>query len=248
MMTSNHESLFSLLRAALSADNKTPLYQRFVQVIKDAVRDGLVRHEEILPGEREFSQQLTISRITVRKAMNALEEQGIVYRSRGYGTQVCSALEYSLKEPQGLSQQAVLRGRKPDTVWIHKSLAPCSKEIAHKLKLSEGSDVYLLKRIRYVDQQAVSVEESWVPPDYISDTEQIGISLYDYFRSRQIMPVKTQSRVSACMPDADLQSQIALPDGIPVLVIKQLAFDARHIPLEYSISYCRSDMYVFIAE
>lgn len=247
-MTSQHNALFSHLSSVLSAESKTPLYKRFVQVIKDAVRDGLLRHEEVLPSEREFSHSLGISRITVRKAMDALSQEGIVHRSRGYGTQICRALEYSLKEPQGFSQQVVLRGKKPDTEWLQKHRIRCEDDIAKKLQLPPDSEVYLLKRLRYVDQQAVSVETSWVPCDLINDASDIGISLYDYFRRHQIQPVKTQSRVSAQMPDAELQRLIALPERIPVLVIKQLALDARERPLEYSISYCRSDLYVFIAE
>lgn len=241
-------ALFSRLTSTLADDSRTPLYKRFATAIKDAVRDGVLVHEEILPSERDFSQSLSISRITVRKAMDALEKEGVVLRSRGYGTQICSQFEYSLKEPKGLSQQAVLRGKKPDTVWINKSKIHCDAAIAEKLGLNKGSEVYLLKRIRYVDQQAVSVEESWVPARYIADADEIGISLYDYFHQQQILPVKSQSRVSARMPDEALQQQIALPDNVPVLVIKQLALDAQGNPLEYSISYCRSDMYVFIAE
>ncbi|MDI5166137.1 UTRA domain-containing protein, partial [Salmonella enterica subsp. enterica serovar Montevideo] len=42
------------------------------------------------------------------------------------------------------------------------------------------SDVFLLKRIRYVDEDAVSIEESWVPAHLIHDVDAIGISLYDY--------------------------------------------------------------------
>lgn len=240
--------LFSRLTFTLADNSRTPLYKRFATAIKDAVRDGLLVHEEILPSERDFSQSLNISRITVRKAMDALEKEGVVLRSRGYGTQICSQFEYSLKEPKGLSQQAVLRGKKPDTVWINKSKIQCDAAIAEKLGLNTGSEVYLLKRIRYVDQQAVSVEESWVPARYIANADEIGISLYDYFHQQQILPVKSQSRVSARMPDESLQQQIALPDNVPVLVIKQLALDAQGNPLEYSISYCRSDMYVFIAE
>ncbi len=241
-------TLFSRLIASLAQESRTPLYKRFASAIKEAVRTGVLVHEEILPSEREFSQSLSISRITVRKAMDELEKEGVVFRSRGFGTQICSQFEYSLKEPKGLSQQAVLRGKKPDTVWINKSKIHCSAEIGEKLGLSKGSEVYLLKRIRYVDQQAVSVEESWVPARYIADADEIGISLYDYFHQQQILPVKSQSRVSARMPDEALQQQIALPANVPVLVIKQLAMDAQGNPLEYSISYCRSDMYVFIAE
>lgn len=244
----DHAILFSRLTNTLAEESRTPLYKRFAVAIKDAVRDGTLVNEEILPSERDFSQSLNISRITVRKAMDELEKEGVVFRSRGYGTQICSQFEYSLKEPKGLSQQAVLRGKKPDTVWINKSKIQCSAEIGEKLGLDKGSDVYQLKRIRYVDQQAVSVEESWVPARFIADADEIGISLYDYFNKQQILPVKSQSRVSARMPDEALKMQIALPDNVPVLVIKQLALDAQGNPLEYSISYCRSDMYVFIAE
>lgn len=244
----DYAPLLETLGNQLSSPDKKPLYQRFATVIKNAVRAGMLQQEDILPSEREFSQALTISRITVRKAMELLEKEGVVFRSRGYGTQICSPLEYSLKEPKGLSQQAVLRGKTPDTVWITKNRVRCSAEIAKQLAIAAGSDVYQLKRIRYVDQQAVSVEESWVPASYINDADEIGISLYDYFRRHQILPVKSQSRVSARMPDQDLQAQIALPANVPVLVIKQLALDAQDNPLEYSISYCRSDMYVFIAE
>ncbi|WP_437616286.1 GntR family transcriptional regulator [Erwinia sp. V71] len=247
-MTSQHPALFARLESTLAETSRMPLYKRFAAAIKEAVREGVLVHEEILPGEREFSQSLGISRITVRKAMDELEKEGVVFRSRGYGTQICSQFEYSLKEPKGLSQQAVLRGKKPDTVWINKSKIRCNTEIAEKLGLSNGSEVWQLKRIRYVDQQAVSVEESWVSAHLIADAADIGISLYDYFRDQQILPVKSQSRVSARMPDEALQQQIALPANVPVLVIKQLALDAQGNPLEYSISYCRSDMYVFIAE
>ena len=244
----NPNPLFLRLSSTLEQESRTPLYKRFATAIKEAVRAGVLVHDEILPSERDFSQALSISRITVRKALDELEKEGVVLRSRGYGTQICSQFEYSLKEPKGLSQQAVLRGKKPDTVWINKSKIHCSAEIGEKLGLNKGSEVYLLKRIRYVDQQAVSVEESWVPARYIADADEIGISLYDYFRQQQILPVKSQSRVSARMPDEALQRQIALPANVPILVIKQLALDAQGNPLEYSISYCRSDMYVFIAE
>ncbi|QKJ85072.1 GntR family transcriptional regulator [Paramixta manurensis] len=244
----DYAPLLADLTTQLTAKEKKPLYQRFASVIKAGIRSGMLQQDDILPGEREFSQALNISRITVRKALDTLEKEGVVYRSRGYGTQICNPLEYSLKEPKGLSQQAVLKGKTPNTVWINKSVVACSADIATLLRLEPGSEVFLLKRIRYVDEQAVSIEESYVPATLIDSAEDIGISLYDYFRARGIRPIRTQSRVSARMPDAEIQAHIALSANIPILVIKQLALDERDSAIEYSISYCRSDMYVFIAE
>ncbi|KNC93353.1 GntR family transcriptional regulator, partial [Trabulsiella odontotermitis] len=187
-----------------------------------------------MPGERDLSQLTGVSRITVRKAMQTLEDEGVVTRSRGYGTQINNIFEYSLKEARGFSQQVVLRGKKPDTLWVNKRIVTCPDDVAVELAVTPGSEVFLLKRIRYVDEDAVSIEESWVPAPLIADPDAIGISLYDYFRSQNIFPQRTRSRVSARMPDAEFQSHIKMDDRIPVLVIKQVALDQLQRPIEYS--------------
>ncbi|VCZ18773.1 putative HTH-type transcriptional regulator YurK [Escherichia coli] len=219
-MEQAHTQLIAQLNERILAADNTPLYIKFAETVKNAVRSGVLEHGNILPGERDLSQLTGVSRITVRKAMQALEEEGVVTRSRGYGTQINNIFEYSLKEARGFSQQVVLRGKKPDTLWVNKRVVKCPEEVAQQLAVEAGSDVFLLKRIRYVDEEAVSIEESWVPAHLIHDVDAIGISLYDYFRSQHIYPQRTRSRVSARMPDAEFQSHIQLDSKIPVLVIK----------------------------
>lgn len=226
-MEQAHTQLIAQLNERILAADNTPLYIKFAETVKNAVRSGVLEHGNILPGERDLSQLTGVSRITVRKAMQALEEEGVVTRSRGYGTQINNIFEYSLKEARGFSQQVVLRGKKPDTLWVNKRVVKCPEEVAQQLAVEAGSDVFLLKRIRYVDEEAVSIEESWVPAHLIHDVDAIGISLYDYFRSQHIYPQRTRSRVSARMPDAEFQSHIQLDSKIPVLVIKQVALDQQ---------------------
>ncbi|GKW36225.1 GntR family transcriptional regulator [Pectobacterium carotovorum subsp. carotovorum] len=243
-----HTRLIEQLTQRFAATDNTPLYLKFAETVKNAVRSGTLEHGNILPGERDLSQLAGVSRITVRKAMQTLEEEGVVTRVRGYGTQINNIFEYSLKEARGFSQQVVLRGKKPNTLWVNKQIVKSSKEVAEQLAIAPDTPVFLLKRIRYVDEDAVSIEESYVPVDLIADADDIGVSLYDYFRSQNINPQRTRSRVSARMPDAEFQSHIQLDNKVPVLVIKQIALDPQNRPIEYSISYCRSDLYVFICE
>ena len=247
-MEQAHTRLIAQLKERIAAPDNTPLYLKFAETVKNAVRSGVLAHGNILPGERDLSQLAGVSRITVRKAMQALEEAGVVTRARGYGTQINNIFEYSLKEARGFSQQVVLRGKTPNTLWVNKRVVKCPEEIARHLSLAPDSDVFLLKRIRYVDDDAVSIEESRVPVGLIPNPDDIGVSLYDYFRSQNIFPQRTRSRVSARMPDSEFQAHIKMDDKIPVLVIKQVALDQQHRPIEYSISYCRSDLYVFVCE
>lgn len=135
--------------------------------------------------------------------MQALEEEGVVTRLRGYGTQINNIFEYLLKEARGFSQQVVLRGKKPDTLWVNKRVVKCFEEVAQQLAVEAGSDVFLLKRICYVDEEAVLIEELWVLAHLIYDVDAIGILLYDYFCSQHIYLQRTRFRVSAWMLDAE---------------------------------------------
>lgn len=247
-MEQAHSRLVEQLKQRFEAPDNTPLYLKFVETVKNAVRSGALPQGNILPGERDLSHLAGVSRITVRKAMQALEEEGVVTRSRGYGTQINNIFEYSLKAARGFSQEVVLRGKKPDTLWVNKRVVKCTPEVAEQLALPPESEVFLLKRIRYVDEEAVSIEESYVPASLIDDADDIGVSLYDYFRSQNIIPQRTRSRVGASMPDSEFQTHIKLETPVPVLVIKQVAFDIHNRPIEYSISLCRSDLYVFVCE
>lgn len=130
-MEQAHTQLIAQLNERILAADNTPLYIKFAETVKNAVRSGVLEHGNILPGERDLSQLTGVSRITVRKAMQALEEEGVVTRSRGYGTQINNIFEYSLKEARGFSQQVVLRGKKPDTLWVNKRVVKCP-EVAQR--------------------------------------------------------------------------------------------------------------------
>ncbi|SPW52495.1 GntR family transcriptional regulator [Escherichia coli] len=81
-MEQAHTQLIAQLNERILAADNTPLYIKFAETVKNAVRSGVLEHGNILPGERDLSQLTGVSRITVRKAMQALEEEGVVTRSQ----------------------------------------------------------------------------------------------------------------------------------------------------------------------
>lgn len=240
--------LIERLRVRMAQPEKLPLYVKFAQEVRQAVRDGDIKRGDFLPSERDFVLALGISRITVRKALELLAEQDIVVRGRGYGTYITHQLKYRLKHAMGFSQQVAAAGKKPGTLWVSKSRILCPSEIAEQLRLPVGCEIYWLKRVRDIDGQPVSVEESYVPLDLIADIDRIEISLYAYFRLQGVIPVRTQSWVSAQPATPAFIASMKIATTMPMLVVKALAFDANDRPIDYSINYCRSDIYVFYAE
>lgn len=76
-MEKAHVQLIEQLVKRLASADNAPLYLKFAQTIKSAVRSGTLEHGNILPGERDLSQLTGVSRITVRNAMEALEKEGL---------------------------------------------------------------------------------------------------------------------------------------------------------------------------
>ncbi len=243
-----YQPLIDLIQMRIEQQDKSPLYLKIAESVKNATQQRMLKGGDFIPAERELSQLLRVSRITVRKALDLLEKEGVIVRSRGLGTMISDTVEYSGKVAAGFSQQVVLKGKKPDTLWIKKDTIPCAASVAKMLNIAPGADVFILKRVRYIDEQAVSIEESYVPAELIHDPDEIQLSLYDYLRSRNITPSRTQSRVSAKMPSEESLEKLHIDERTPVLLIEQTAFDAAGRPIEYSINHCRGDLYVFVSE
>lgn len=244
----SYQHLIELIKTRLQQQDKSPLYLKVADSIKLATEQRILTGGDFIPTEREFSDLIGVSRITIRKALDILDKEGVIVRSCGRGTMISDTLEYSSKAPTGFTQQVVLKGKKPDTLWIKKETVACSEAIAKQLNIVENDDVFLLKRVRYIDDQPVSIEESYVPAHLIHDPDEIQLSLYDYFRSHNIILSKTQSRVSAKMPTEEFLEKLQLDEAVPVLLIEQTVFDSQGEPIEYSINRCRGDKYAFLSE
>ena len=98
-----------------------PLYQRLHRALRDAIADKRLRIDEALPAERDIAHDLGISRITVRKAIDALVEEGLVTRRQGAGTFVAARIEKSFSKLSSFSEDMVSRGRVPRSVWLGRA-------------------------------------------------------------------------------------------------------------------------------
>ena len=82
--------------------------QRFGRV--DVGERGVVRPEEALPAERDLASELSVSRITVRKAMDALVADGLLIRRQGAGTFVAGRVEKQFAKLSSFSEDMAARG------------------------------------------------------------------------------------------------------------------------------------------
>jgi GntR family transcriptional regulator len=233
-------------RAELS-DN-SPLYMQIARKLIDDVRTGRYQVDQALPSERTLSEQLNVSRVTARKAIDQLVEQGLVVRRRGSGNYIAPRIEQPLSNLSSFSEQLQQRGYQPSSRWLKRAIVTASTEEQLSLGLSPNSKVARLERLRLADDIVMAYEVSVLPYGVVPDPDAVGDSLYRFLEAHGKAPARALQHIRAMNASAELARQLDVAEGQAVLFITRIAYLDSGEAVELTHSYCRSDHYDFVAE
>ena len=243
---------FSQLIGALNEQSRSPLYQQLHRALRDAIADNRLTAEEALPPERELAEEFGVSRITVRKALDALVGEGMLTRRQGAGTFVTAReearVEKSFSKLSSFSEDMISRGRKPESVWLSRSSGGVTPEESLTLGLSPGAHVYRFNRIRYADGEPMALEYSTVPGFCLPSETAVEESLYEALGRHSARPVRALQRLRAILFVGEKAKLLGVPEGSPGLLIERRGFLRDSRPVEFTQSYYRGDAYDFVAE
>ncbi|TFW11597.1 GntR family transcriptional regulator [Massilia arenosa] len=229
-------------------NDNTPLYMQVARKLMQDLRDGRYQVDQALPSERVLSEQLDVSRVTARKAIDQLVEQGLVVRKRGSGNYVAPRIEQPLSNLSSFSEQLQQRGYKPSSQWLKRAVVMASAEEQMTLGLSPNTRVARLERLRLADDVVMAYEVSTLPASVLPKPEAVGSSLYEYLNRSGHQPVRALQHIRAMNASATLAEQLGVPEGQAVLFITRVGYLETGQAVELTHSYCRSDHYDFVAE
>lgn len=232
----------------LDQQARGPLYQQLHRALRQAIADKRLTTDEALPAERDIALDFGISRITVRKAIDALVEEGLVTRRQGAGTFVAARIEKSFSRISSFSEDMVSRGRVPRSVWLGRSDGTVTPEESMTLGLSPGSPVYRFNRIRFADDAPMALEYSTVPGFCLASKDAVETSLYDALEATGNRPVRALQRLRAVLFTAEQAELLTLDRGAPGLLIERRGFRDDGATVEITQSWYRGDSYDFVAE
>ena len=101
----------------INHSSMVPIYEQIVDVVKTQILEGELKEDENLPSVRMLAKELKISALTVKKAYDALEEEGFAITIHGKGTYITAAntellLEEQKKEIEADLEKAVFKARR----------------------------------------------------------------------------------------------------------------------------------------
>jgi GntR family transcriptional regulator len=238
-------------REAWFQAGRGPRYDQLYRHLAATIAAGEIAPETQLPPERELAQIADVSRVTVRKAMSRLVEDGVLEQRRGAGTFVRPTrlkLEQSLSALVSFTEYMRQRGKTSSSRVLRRGLFLPSPDETLALGLSAGERVARVERLRFADDTPLALEWSSLPTDILPDPDAVETSLYDVLRSLGTAPTRAVQRITAVnLTSADARL-LLLAEGAAVLRIDRTAYLPSGRPIEFTRGLYRSDIYDFIAE
>lgn len=224
------------------------LYRRIAADFRQAITAGELRPGAQMPTEAELMQRYGVSRNTVRLALAALTNEGLVTSSGGRrGTYVSdrAPLSYhaaraertdrpSTEKADAFVDEVRAAGREPSQTFSLR-IEPSAGPVAERLLVDQDDLVVLRKVVRFVDGQPWSDQDSWYPMDVseaagLTTPRDLPHGTIRAMAEAGYVEAGWRDEVTARMPSPDEARTLDLSPGVPVMVYVRTAYtDTRPV-------------------
>ncbi len=226
-----------------------PLWLRVSQMLEYLVENNILKHRDILPAERQLAEILSISRVSVRRAIIDLSSKGLIYRRHGSGTYVRSSqfsAQRRLQKLEGFTEDLLSRNLQPKTVILQNEVRKALKEEQNRLSLKEGENILSLRRLRFSEEQPAAIEHAIVPLKFLSSPYFEGPSLYQEFEQTGLKLIRATQQLKATLLDDEKAQLLNENPASPSLLIIRQSFCEKGEMVEYTQSWFKADMHDYI--
>ena len=215
-----------------------PLHHQISAVLKDGIATGRYQAGERLPTEDGLCTLFSVSRITVRRAMQSLEEQGLIERRQGDGTFVAdSPSVVSLQTPlTGFLQQVAESRAKTTAQVLDFGFVKAPPQVYSGLQLPQDSPVLRVVRLRTRGGQPYIHSTTYLPHDIGSQftRDDFGQHALSELMTRAGFPYfRIEAASGAALADPVLAQCLHVNVGDALVDVHRIAYDANDRAVEY---------------
>ncbi|MCH8533231.1 MAG: GntR family transcriptional regulator [Saccharospirillum sp.] len=226
----------------------TKSHQLFL-LLKDAIVNGRMPPGTKLPGELKLAEEHRVSRVTVRRAMEALTEEGLVYRKPGIGTRVCeqpigaTVMTASVSNllPNMVKMSENSRVRLLEFVYDYPS-----ETIKERLKLTESERTQRSIRVRLAEDKPFSYLITHVPERialHYSESDLASTPLFALLERSGVHVDHASQSISATLATKEVANALDVPVGSALISLTRIVFDTDGNGVEHLHALYRPDRY-----
>lgn len=213
---------------AMKSQPILPLYQKLAEDLKSQIEDGSLKENEKLPSELELSQEYSVSRITLRKAMEILAEERYIIKHQGLGTFVAPRKLNRIDDGRrmGFTEVCANEGKTASAEILGVEWLTAKGELGRNLRVEEGEKVFKLSRIRGCDGIPVMIEVLYFSSrfSYLLQ-EDLTKSVYAVLREHGDIPSHSVRTVEVGYAGAREEEYLGMKQGEVLLLLNEKALD-----------------------
>jgi GntR family transcriptional regulator len=234
----------------LNQDAAMPLYLQLKHEIKHEIESQKYSVNEKIPTEQQFSEQYKISRITVRKALAELVEEGYLIKIQGKGTFVKKRkIERKIDFFMSFSESCEANGMVPTTYVTKRKILQPTSELYETLQLEPKDQVLYIQRIRCADGQPLMCENNYYSFSKFSFlmTENLDGSLYELLDKKYGIHVtySKDSYLESARANSKMAKLMHIGKNDPMFFMYTKVFDANDKIVHIGKQYILGDRYRF---
>jgi GntR family transcriptional regulator len=215
------------------------------QYLANVIDGGLEPHSK-LPTERALAVEFDVSRLTVRRALDRLEHDGLLYRVQGAGTFVADSHITKSVELTSFSEDMRARGLLPGSSILVSETIAAGARIGAKLRVSPSAEIFHFRRARTADGEPICLEDSYLNAQLVPGLiNNMGDeSLYDVLEQDYGLRLEwAEQSIRASVVEPEEAEILHAPPFSPTFYVARTSFDRQDRAIEYAESIYRGDRY-----
>lgn len=228
-----------------------PLYIQAEEALSRLIQDGTYRVGDRLPPEPELAQRLGISRATLREALRAFEDKGLIARRRGLGTFITAPtplIDSGLEQLESLDSLARRMGLVCTTEDLEIREEPASHEIASRLGIAPGETVITVGRTK-VTNGIIAAYMYDVLPAWVTDVATLRSSfkgsVLDYLLERQVPLAYAWTNIVAIRAGSHIASKLRIKPSAVLLLLEEVSYTHDNLIAGYAQNYFLPNVFKF---
>ena len=237
----------------MKTSNQNPLYLQLKSILEEKIEKGEFKLDERIPSETELCNTYKVSRITVRRAVTELVNEGKLEKVQGYGTYVANnPINSGLFKLDGFYKEMEKQGIKVYSKILELKTVLPDLRVANLLSLEPTEAVIRVVRLRRTEKLVVGYQITHLPFKYFPELINENLedkSLYDTLSQKyKTIPSRAGISLESIVCPPDCREAMQLSENSPVLYLIVLAFDQYNRKIECTDAYFRGDSYAFYTE
>jgi GntR family transcriptional regulator len=239
----------------IDPNNYLPRYYQLANILRESIAEGRFEAHQPIPSERQLEGLYSVSRTTIRQAIDLLVRQGFLYREHGRGTFVSpQKLQKGISELTSFTEDMTQRGIVPGQRILDISLVQPPEKVRQHLEMPEGhGPVLQIERLRLGDDVPMGLQTSFynLPEGQTitrEELEEYG-SIYRILQEKfHLIPTEADETLEVTLATPREAALLQIEAGSPLLLSERTTYSQYRRVIEFVKILYRGDRYRYIAK